>query len=195
MNERKSKNIVIIALCITLIFMGVGFSALSQTLTINGTTTVSGRWDVRITDIKATSAFIAGAAAEDLTAYNAELAEGSTANGVRFDATSATFNLNLAEPGDWVEYTVTVTNGGNIDATLNSIVTSLDEVTAEDEAKEPIKYTLTRAEGDLLATAGQNTDTYIVRATYDPSFTGANVPAADKMSRAYTVTMIYNQKN
>ena len=41
MSEKKSKNIVIIALCITLIFIGVGFAALSETLTINGTATVT----------------------------------------------------------------------------------------------------------------------------------------------------------
>lgn len=194
MNERKSKNIVIIALCITLIFMGVGFSALTANLEINGTATVSGSWNVQITDIKATSAHIAGQDTTDVAAYNAVLAEGdTTSNGVRYTATAATFNLTLNEPGDWVEYEVTVTNGGNIDATLESVVTSLDTVTEDAEKLEPIKYTLTPAEGDLLST-GETTDTYIVRATYDPSFVGANAPAAEKMSRAYTVTMNYVQK-
>lgn len=193
MNERKSKNIVIIALCITLIFMGVGFSALSQQLTINGTTTVSGKWNVQITDIEATGAYIAGASVSDLTAYNAEYDESkTTANYVKYDATSATFNLNLSEPGDWVEYTVTVTNGGNIDATLASVVTSLDNVSDDDEAKEPIKYTISDITDAALAANG-GTHTYVVRATYDPSFTGANAPAADKMTRSYTVTMVYNQ--
>ena len=34
MGEKKTKNVVIIALCLTLIFMGVGFAILSQNLTI-----------------------------------------------------------------------------------------------------------------------------------------------------------------
>ena len=34
MGEKKTKNVVIIALCLTLIFMGVGFAALSQNINI-----------------------------------------------------------------------------------------------------------------------------------------------------------------
>lgn len=48
MGEKKTKNVVIIALCLTLIFMGVGFAALSQNINIKATGTVSGKtaWDI-----------------------------------------------------------------------------------------------------------------------------------------------------
>ena len=62
MNERKSKNIVIVALCITLIFMGVGFSLLSQQLTINGSASVDSgsRWDIEIDSITPVKAVYGG---------------------------------------------------------------------------------------------------------------------------------------
>ena len=48
MGEKKTKNVVIIALCLTLIFMGVGFAALSQNINIEATGTVSANtaWNV-----------------------------------------------------------------------------------------------------------------------------------------------------
>ena len=137
MSENKSKNIVIIALCITLIFMGVGFSLLSQTLTINGTASVdsNSRWDVEIAEdqtnskaaIEAVSAVFAGNTVEDLTVFNnaSSVTLDSSATPkvlgkTSFTATTASFDVVLNEPGDYVIYKVRVANKGTIDAKLTS---------------------------------------------------------------------------
>ena len=137
MNENKSKNIVIVALCITLIFMGVGFSLLSQQLTINGTASVDSQssWTVQIAEdqtnnksaIEAVQAVFAGSTVEDLSVFNngAAATLDSTATPkvlgkASFTTTSATFNVLLNEPGDYVIYKVRVANSGTIDAKLST---------------------------------------------------------------------------
>lgn len=121
MGEKKTKNVVIIALCLTLIFMGVGFAALSQNINIGATGTVSGKtaWDVRYAsfDLNGT-----GGNAADTTPP-------ATDGGVKYlDAskTTATVNFTLTAPGDYVEYKGTITNFGSIDAKLSTYTSSFN---------------------------------------------------------------------
>lgn len=144
MSEKKSKNIVIIALCITLIFMGVGFAALSQTLTINGTATVTGSWDIKITNIEAVEGkyahtaiasanlanFAATSGSKETPATTAPTAVHGVVGGL--NSTNATFDVDLNEPGDYVIYKVTVTNNGSITAKLNTT----DGITLIDNSPE-----------------------------------------------------------
>ena len=135
MSENKSKNIVIIALCITLIFMGVGFSLLSQTLTINGTARAVGSWSIVIDSIEAVKvkyAHTESTSSSDLDKFNR--ATGTTLTGtstlalgtnlgrayVNDPATTANFDALLNEPGDYVIYKVVVGNYGSIDAQLSN---------------------------------------------------------------------------
>ena len=145
MSENKSKNIVIVALCITLIFMGVGFSLLSQQLTINGTASIDSNssWDVEIasyTDsndssnnvaaIEAVDAKFAGATVQDLSVFNnasGSLNSASTPKVLGIataTTTAATFNVLLNEPGDYVVYKVRVENKGSIAAKLTAATIS-----------------------------------------------------------------------
>lgn len=115
MGEKKTKNVVIIALCLTLIFMGVGFAALSQNINIKATGTVSGKtaWDVHYASFALNGK---GGNAADTTAE-------PTGEGVKYlDAakTTATVSFTLTAPGDYVEYKGTITNFGSIDAKLNT---------------------------------------------------------------------------
>lgn len=115
MGEKKTKNVVIIALCLTLIFMGVGFAALSQNINIGATGTVSGKdaWDVRY----------ASFALKEKGGYAADTTPEATDGGVKYlDAskTTATVTFTLTAPGDYVEYKGTITNFGSIDAKLST---------------------------------------------------------------------------
>lgn len=115
MGEKKTKNVVIIALCLTLIFMGVGFAALSQNINIEATGTVSGKdaWKVRYASFALNGS---GGNAADTT-------PDATDGGVKYlDAskTTATVNFTLTAPGDYVEYKGTITNFGSIDAKLST---------------------------------------------------------------------------
>lgn len=115
MGEKKTKNVVIIALCLTLIFMGVGFAALSQNINIEATGTVSAKtaWDVHYASFALSGK---GGNAADTTPE-------ATDGGVKYlDAskTTATVNFTLTAPGDYVEYKGTITNFGSIDAKLST---------------------------------------------------------------------------
>lgn len=119
MGEKKTKNVVIIALCLTLIFMGVGFAALSQNINIEATGTVSGKtaWDIHYASFDLNGK---GGNAADTT-------PAATAGGVKYldtAKTTATVTFTLTAPGDYVEYKGTITNFGSIDAKLNTYTSS-----------------------------------------------------------------------
>ena len=100
MRDRKKRNIIIGALCSLLVFMGIGYAILSQTLNISGTANMQGNWSVKITNMKLLEANKTGRA-ENVSNT--------------FTDTTASFEANLWMPGDSIEYEVTVENQGNID--------------------------------------------------------------------------------
>ena len=119
MGEKKTKNVVIIALCLTLIFMGVGFAALSQNINIKATGTVSGKtaWDIHY----------ASFALNEKGGNAADTTPEATTGGVKYldtAKTTATVTFTLTAPGDYVEYKGTITNFGSIDAKLNTYTSS-----------------------------------------------------------------------
>lgn len=121
MGEKKTKNVVIIALCLTLIFMGVGFAALSQNINIKATGTVSGKtaWDIHYATFALNEK---GGNAADTTPE-------ATAGGVKYldtAKTTATVSFTLTAPRDYVEYKGTITNFGSIDAKLNTYTSSFN---------------------------------------------------------------------
>ena len=93
-SERKSKGIIIGVLCAVIVFMSIGFAALSSQLTINGNATISDTWNVQIASIT-----------------KKESSDGvNETSQPTFTATTANFNVSLKEPGDYAIYTVTVKN-------------------------------------------------------------------------------------
>lgn len=166
MGEKKTKNVVIIALCLTLIFMGVGFAALSQNINIKATGTVSGKtaWDVHYASFALNGK---GGNATDTTAE-------PTGEGVKYldDAkTTATVSFTLTAPGDYVEYKGTITNFGSIDAKLNTYsseftenqyvtktITIGGESIVVDKSKEVTSPAISLVKG---ATTGSSTDVVV----------------------------------
>ena len=118
MRSKKKKSIMIIVLCFVLLLMGVGYAALSQRLTIGGTAKMQGVWDVRITNIQ--------------LSRKTGLAKD---NSHKYENLSASFQTETLAPGDMLEYTVSVSNRGNIDAKVSEINATLD-------GPEAIKYTV-----------------------------------------------------
>ena len=107
MRDRKKRNTIIGVLCCLLVFMGIGYAILSQTLNISGTANMQGNWNVKITNMKLLEANKTGRA-ENVSNT--------------FTNTTASFEANLWMPGDSIEYEVTVENQGNIDAVLKDII-------------------------------------------------------------------------
>ena len=111
MRDRRKRNITIGSLCCLLVFMGIGYALLSQTLNINGTATMTGDWKIYIDSIIVKE--IGGSA-------KSTVAEVST------DKQGANFDLELLKPGDYVEYEVVVKNDGTINAVLRELMPNIE---------------------------------------------------------------------
>ena len=81
--------------------MAVGYSAFKTDLNITGTSNITSVWDVRITNVKIKETSGLAENVGDLDSYtNLE----------------ANMEANFYEPGDYITYTVTVSNKGTLDA-------------------------------------------------------------------------------
>lgn len=149
----------------------VAYAAFAQTLTINGTGTAAGTWDVEITSI------------------TLDANVGATENSapvVAGDNLSATFDVDLAYPGAYAEYDVVVTNSGSIDAKYDG---STDLTALNAAAPDYITYTVTEpAVNDPLAAAG--TDTITVRVEWDAAETNPGTGVENKVA---TIDLDYSQ--
>ena len=164
MRDRKKRNIIIGVLCCLLVFMGIGYAILSQTLTINGIGNVKGKWDVQITSIALKSQ--TGRATEVSSSYT---------------KTTASFEADLYMPGDSIEYEVTVENKGNIDAVLQSITPTTTNKVAD------IKFSHSEIDNTPL-TAGK-TITFTMKVEFLESATA--IPDVERTE--YKLELIYIQ--
>ena len=174
-SERKSKGIIIGVLCAVIVFMSIGFAALSSQLTINGNATISDTWNVQITNIEKKEGSTGATATSDPT----------------YTATTANFNVSLKEPGDYAIYTVTVKNTGSLDAVLTQITENEGE-----GGSAAIKYTVTPGAGSEQGSTLAKTNgihTFDVKVEYLSTAVGANAPEANA-SKSLSVTLDYNQK-
>ena len=168
MKDRKKRNIIIGALCCLLVFMGIGYAILSQTLNISGTANMQGNWSVKITNMKLLEANKTGRATEVSSSYT---------------NTTASFEADLYMPGDSIEYEVTVTNNGNIDAVLNDI-----KQTKTNQHKD-IKFSNSLIGTEVL-TAG-STMTFTMKVEFLES--AEAIPDIEKTE--YKIELVYIQYN
>ena len=86
MRDRRKRNIIIGSLCCLLVFMGIGYALLSQTLNINGMATMTGEWKIFIDSITVKET---GGSAKSNTAEVSE------------DKMGASFDVELLKLGDY----------------------------------------------------------------------------------------------
>ena len=103
--SNKKVNVAMITLTICFCFMAIGYAIVNQQLSINGVAKTTGNWNIQFTNIVSNPT----GGATNVT----------TPTGI--GTTTATFNVELNEPGDKMEYTITVSNLGNIDAIVESV--------------------------------------------------------------------------
>lgn len=166
--NKSQKGWMIVGLCLIVVFMAIGYASFSTNLTINGSSTITSSWDIRITDIKV-KVFTGGASkAEEPAVIN---------------NTTATFKTNLVSPGDSMTYEVTVANEGNIAARLN-------QLTINDENNPAILFQISRiSENDIL---GEHSNTtFDVTVTYNPDITSQPTD----IDSTLTVALDYVQNN
>ena len=168
MRDRKKRNIIIGALCSLLVFMGIGYAILSQTLNISGIANMKGNWNVKITNMELLS--------ENKTGRAENVSN-------TFTDTTASFEANLYMPGDSIEYRVTVENQGNIDALLKSITPTTTN------KSEGIKFSHSEIDNTVL-TAGK-TITFTMKVEFLED--AASIPNVENVK--YNLELVYVQYN
>lgn len=166
--NKKTKNILLVVLIIAVIGMAIGYTALTQLLTINGTANITASWDIKISDI--TEGTLQGAVSK-------------TATVVAGDKLSASFDVDLQYPGASATYVITVQNAGTIDAILES-VTGIE--TANALPPTELTYEIDAKQNDTLNN-GTSKD-YIVKVIWSDT----NVIPTTKTKSA-TITLNYVQ--
>lgn len=144
----------------------VAYAALAQTLTISGTGTLNGTWDVEIISITRTDT---GGGANEISVPS-------------FSATTASFDVGFTVPGDYATYDVVIKNLGSIPAKVNSLP---DLTTVNAAQPVDVKFTVTSgpALNDVL---NQNdTSTVTVKAEWLSSATSTPATITKTASIAY----------
>lgn len=142
----KKKVITILLLLIVVLGMAIGYAALSQTLNITGTAHIASDWNIKIINATRSS----GSGATDKPSSPS------------FTATTATFDVELANPGATATYTITIKNEGMIPARLNS-VNGVTEANATNPTE--IQFATNANVSDVLL-AGETVN-YTVTVTWD----------------------------
>ena len=130
--NRTNRNYIIAGLCMILVIMGVGYAAFQSQLKISGTSNITSNWSVKITDIQS------------------KVVNGTPTNASEptHTDTTATFRTRLTNPGDTMQYDVTVLNEGDIDA-------KLDKITVPESTNPAIGFEVSGIEEGSLLEAKQ----------------------------------------
>ena len=110
--ENKKRKIIIFSLLGILLLMAAGYAAFKTNLNITGTSNITSVWDVRITNVKVKETSGLAENVGDLSSYT---------------NLDASMEANFYEPGDYITYTVTVSNKGTLDAMLDSVKLNIPE--------------------------------------------------------------------
>ena len=170
---KDGKVLLIIVLLITIIFMSIGVTTLSNTIKNQEkeASVVNANWGIKISDIQVVN-------------------QTSTANPGTPSHTDTTVTLasTLAVPGDTVTYEVTVENTGTIDAVLES-QTFIEELNHSET--NLIVYTYSQLPDDLKA---GETAKFTVTATFDAETTQEQINSSLSKTKTIIGTFNYKQK-
>ena len=162
--NRTQRNYIIVGLCMILVIMGVGYAAFQSQLKITGTSNITSNWSVKITDIQ--SKVVSG--------IPSNISEPTHTD------TTATFKTKLVLPNDTMQYDITVSNEGDIDA-------KLDKITVPESTNPAIGFEVTGIREGALLKAG-NTALLTVIVKYNDV-----TEQPDNLTADFTVTLDYSQ--
>lgn len=160
----NKKNIVIVILCLLVCIMSVAYAMLATDLVIKGKTSINSVWKVEITDIK----------------EKEKVGKATSKTSPSYSSTTATFDVNLIQPGDSISYDVKIKNSGSLNAIVNSISILTDE-------NESIIYEVSGIKENDRLEAGEET-TLTVKVTFN-----SNVTQIIKQSQNITIVINYAQ--
>lgn len=162
----KNKYLVAVAVVVVAL-ASVAYAALTQSLTINGTGTLNGTWDVQIVSITRTDT--SGGASEQSPPSHS--------------ATTASFDIGFTTPGDYATYDVVMKNLGSIKAKV-SAVPDLTTINAAEPAD--VKFTVTSGPAVNTVLNQNDTATAVVKAEWLSAATTTPTMLSKTASMSYT---------
>lgn len=166
-------GVVIVLLAIAVVVMSVGFAVFSANINFNGTAQVSSSsWRVEL----------------DEASYEETVGSVSPTKAPTINTTSMTYEVTLAKPTDFYEFTIDVKNLGTFDANLKSITMS-DISTHSNYLKYVVtykgqEYTQTTSDLSIPLSAQTGVEPVKVRVEYIQPADSSQLP-----STAQTVTL------
>ncbi len=188
MKRRKGKNLAIGILCCMLVFMGIGYAALSQVLKVTTTGNVTGQWKIYIDSADLNTETDTGKIIDTTKATSS----------ISSDKLTATTSVSFNEPGEYALYDIVVKNEGNIDAELKNInlttEANLDNFDVETiglgTGTKNLKNNPTFSGVNLLA---NNELSFQLKITFDKDKNLTELPSPDTEYK-FTISMNYVQK-
>lgn len=190
-NGREIKVLIVAALIISIVAIGIGFAAFTQTLNINGSAAVqTSSWKVKFSEL---STVEKTGTANEVTAPTLS------------DTTIETYDVTFKTPGDSVKYKFKVANTGSYNAKLTTVTiptptcTGTGATATEDAAKvcDKLTYTLTYADGSALAENdaldASQTEDLVLTLTYNSFEDASLLPTADVKISNLGITLVYSQ--
>lgn len=205
--DRGGRILAIVAICIAVCGLSVAYAALSSTLQINGTATVTpATWGVEFDPTTLSAPVLTGAAS---------VTTAPTITATKIDG----YNLTLTKPGDSVTYTFNVKNTGTIDAKItdftyltptytpnNTDTAAADKTLVQKNLTIKLTYnaatttaqtsTVIAADTEVAANqvlkAGQSV-TLKLEVAYDEAKTSTELPTGTVVVSNYGATIIYGQ--
>ena len=169
--KTDKRNYIIVALCLILVVMGVGYAAFSSLLTINGTANISNSWCVGFDNTKT----------DDYTS-KAGITGGTTPTGsITFSGNTcetkyqpdASLTATFKQPGDRIEYTLTIKNKSTVPVAIKSIQVENNNVTTDTTIKKGnIEFIVHMPESTNLAIDGETTMRVVARFQNTTDVTG-----------------------
>ena len=169
--KQDKRNYIIIGLCMILVVMGVGYAAFSSLLTINGTANITNSWCVGFDNTKES----------DYTA-KAGITGGTTPTGsITFSGNTcetkyqpdASLTATFKQPGDQIEYTLTIKNKSTVPVAIKSIQVENNNVTTDTTIKKGnIEFIVNMPETTNLAVDGETTMRVVARFQNTTDVTG-----------------------
>ncbi len=154
--KQDKRNYIIIGLCLILVVMGVGYAAFSQLLTINGTASITNSWCVGFDQTK-TNTYTASAGIEGGTTPTGTMTYSGTACETNY-VPNASLTANFKQPGDEIEYTLTIKNKSSVTADIKSILVGENSLTADTTiTKGNVQFIIHMPESSTLASNEETT--------------------------------------
>lgn len=184
MKSKNKKTIMIVLLVVLLLAISIGYAALQSNLTITGTAGINNaKWDIHWENVQITSGSVSTSAANKATIDSSK--------------TTVNYNIALAKPGDFYEFTVDAVNDGTIDGMVSTVTSKLNGTTIT-TLPEYLQYEVKYADGlavheNHLLESGA-TETYRVRVAFKRDIDASQLPSsAQTLNLSFSV--VYQQAN